>query len=478
MTGGRRIGRWPLAIVCGVVGFAFTARPGRRRLGHLQRPQPRPARACTSGKGIGFDFVHAAGCLVFALAFGPALIRSLQRFRDAAAGHVACRPERRRRCSRRRRWSRWPDGGARQRGRGDRRAAARRPAICSRRRTPTAASAPRPGRPRRRSTPAGPRSGWPPPASNPQDVARGGHEPDRLHRARRRHRRPTSASLERNDPRCRAPPGCRPRASADATWSPTLRADIRRQRVGRRTRSNLTSFAVLALRAAGVARRRRDAARGSCASRTPTAASTSRRAGGHERRRRHRRGARGARRRRRRGAAQRPRRAVAYIRRQQDRDGGFPGQPGAGSNAQSTAWAVQGLIAAGVNPGALHRGGAPSPLAYLRSLIAADGHVRYSRGSDQTPVWVTGEALMALEGKPLPLAAPVAPDAATPAPELATHRVARPAPRGPAGRASARRGAPASTHSPAAGPAVGPQRRRRSASAGRIAARRRHAGDR
>ena len=40
-----------------------------------------------------------------------------------------------------------------------------------------------------------------------------------------------------------------------------------------------------------------------------------------------------------------------------------------------------------------------SPLDYLRSLIAPDGHVRYSRGTDQTPVWVTAQALMALEAQ-------------------------------------------------------------------------------
>jgi hypothetical protein len=67
---------------------------------------------------------------------------------------------------------------------------------------------------------------------------------------------------------------------------------------------------------------------------------------------------------------------------------------------------VQGLLAAGVNPSTVRRHGS-SPLDYLRSLIAADGHVRYSRGTDQTPVWVTAEALMALDGKALPLA-PVA----------------------------------------------------------------------
>lgn len=32
------------------------------------------------GRGIGFDFIHAGGCLLFALAFGPALARSIARF--------------------------------------------------------------------------------------------------------------------------------------------------------------------------------------------------------------------------------------------------------------------------------------------------------------------------------------------------------------------------------------------------------------
>ena len=43
-------------------------------------------------------------------------------------------------------------------------------------------------------------------------------------------------------------------------------------------------------------------------------------------------------------------------------------------------------------------------MAYLRSLTAPGGEVRYSRTSSQTPVWVTGQALAALAGKTLPLA--------------------------------------------------------------------------
>ena len=109
-------------------------------------------------------------------------------------------------------------------------------------------------------------------------------------------------------------------------------------------------------------------------------------------------------------------RAIRFIRSQQDSDGGFPSQPGSGSNAQSTAFAVQELIASGVDPASLHHRGGPSPVAYLGALIAADGHVRYSRGVDETPTWVTGEALMALEGKPLPLAPVALPKQANPAP--------------------------------------------------------------
>ena len=97
-------------------------------------------------------------------------------------------------------------------------------------------------------------------------------------------------------------------------------------------------------------------------------------------------------------------RAVAYLRRAQNPDGGFPQQPGGESNAQSTAWAVQGLDAAGVNVSAVKRGRSRSPLAYLESLVAPNGSVYYSRTSMQSPVWVTAEALTALAGKPFPVA--------------------------------------------------------------------------
>jgi energy-coupling factor transport system substrate-specific component len=97
------------------------------------------------------------------------------------------------------------------------------------------------------------------------------------------------------------------------------------------------------------------------------------------------------------------RRGAAYIRGLQNADGGLPQQRGGSSNAQSTAWAVQGLVAARVPLSGIRRSGSPTPLAYLRSLIGPSGAVRYSRTSTQTPVWVTAYAVLALSRRPLPI---------------------------------------------------------------------------
>jgi energy-coupling factor transport system substrate-specific component len=91
---------------------------------------------------------------------------------------------------------------------------------------------------------------------------------------------------------------------------------------------------------------------------------------------------------------------VSYLRGAQRAGGGFA-LSGGPVNAQSTAWAAQGLVAAGVSPSSVRSGG--SPLAYLASAQAPDGHYRYSSSSDQTPVWVTGQALLAVNGAAFPL---------------------------------------------------------------------------
>jgi hypothetical protein len=162
---------------------------------------------------------------------------------------------------------------------------------------------------------------------------------------------------------------------------------------------NLTTFAVLALRAAGVnppsrmmrwLEHQQDAnggfsfaKRGDLADVDDTGAALEALAGSSDHRAR--------------------RRAVGFVRAAQNRDGGFPAEVGGSSNAQSTAWAVQGLIAAGVNPARIHAHGSPSPLHYLRSLITRRGAIDYSRGLSFTPVWVTAEVILALDRKPLPL---------------------------------------------------------------------------
>lgn len=90
------------------------------------------------------------------------------------------------------------------------------------------------------------------------------------------------------------------------------------------------------------------------------------------------------------------RRGLAYLLRLRNADGGFELTPGRGSDAQSTAWAVQAFVAARkpVPKGAL---------AYLRGLRRVDGSYRYSKRFVTTPVWVTAQVLPALARKPFPL---------------------------------------------------------------------------
>jgi hypothetical protein len=98
-------------------------------------------------------------------------------------------------------------------------------------------------------------------------------------------------------------------------------------------------------------------------------------------------------------------RAVNYLRGSQRNGGGFSLAGNGVVNSQSTAWAIQGVLAAGGDPSAYRRGGASAP-EYLAARQAADGHYRYSRNSDQTPIWVTGEVLVATSSKYFPISAP------------------------------------------------------------------------
>ena len=402
----RPMGRWPLAIVCCAAGFAFTVIQdvgdwvsfSDHSLGQL---------GVYVGQGLGFDAVHAAGCLAFALALGPALTRSIQRFarrievtwlpaeRMVAPLLVAAVAL----------------GALGGHGAPARAAAATSPASV------TAAAAnyllgsenadggfgPAP---RQRSDQL--YAGW-----AALGLASAGHDLNQLGDAqglmdyiRAGAGTHDPGALERTILVVRAAG-----QSARSFGGRDLIAALQSRFRGDGSISgqvNLTAFAVLALRSDGVGAPARTlrwlvhqqgsdggfgfAGGGGSSDVDDTGATLEALAGDH-------------------AAASAISRAVGYLRGQQERDGGFPSQPGLSSNAQSTAWAIQGLDAAGVSPASLHRGGAISPLAYLDSLVGSDGAVRYSRGVTQTPVWVTGEALMAMEGKPLPIAAPAAPPA-------------------------------------------------------------------
>ena len=109
-------------------------------------------------------------------------------------------------------------------------------------------------------------------------------------------------------------------------------------------------------------------------------------------------------------------RAVGYLRQVQQPGGGYRLGGNGALNTQSTAWAVEGLLAAGADPAQFKRGG-KSAYEYLEDNQASDGHYRYSSKSDQTPVWVTGQVMVAASEKYLPLeAAPRAPKPKTPKP--------------------------------------------------------------
>ena len=392
-----RIGRLPLAAVCAVIGFAFTA---FQDFGDWVTYSDHSAAqlGIYVGKGVGFDFISAAGCVAFALAFGPALIRSLQRFATRLQVH----------------WRPAPAGiplliAVAALVLGSAGLADPAPARAA---TPVSyllAAQHRDGG--FGSSPSEPSSelysGWvalglAAEGDNPADVSRGGRSLLAYVRAGAGTLSDVG-SLERTILVVRAA-GLAATSFAGHDLLAELERDVRHDG-SVSDLVDLTSFAVLALRSAGVtpaARtiswlvRQQDsdggfsfATAGGGSDVDDTGAALEELAGTG------------------RSTAPARSRAVAFIRGAQNPDGGLPSEPGGPSNAQSTAWAAQGLIAAGIEPGSLHRRGAISPLRYLQSLIDPNGHVHYSRTSDQTPVWVTAEAVLAFARKPLPLA-PVA----------------------------------------------------------------------
>jgi prenyltransferase beta subunit len=102
------------------------------------------------------------------------------------------------------------------------------------------------------------------------------------------------------------------------------------------------------------------------------------------------------------GASQQ--KALEYLRKAQEPDGGFPERPHEGeSNVASTAWAVQGLWAAHENPENWVKDSGREPLDYMESLQQPDGHIRFKVGEEMNGVWMTAYVAPAFAGQPLPI---------------------------------------------------------------------------
>lgn len=89
-------------------------------------------------------------------------------------------------------------------------------------------------------------------------------------------------------------------------------------------------------------------------------------------------------------------RGLAFIRRLTAKNGGVRLVAGREPDAQSTAWAIQAYVAAGVKP-------PPACFRFLASLRRPDGSYRYSRRYAVTPAIVTAQVLPALARRQHPL---------------------------------------------------------------------------
>lgn len=96
---------------------------------------------------------------------------------------------------------------------------------------------------------------------------------------------------------------------------------------------------------------------------------------------------------------------LAFLRAQQNADGGFPADPPGPSNANSTGFAVQAILAAGQDPlsAAWTKPGNATPLSFLRSLRTAEGGLAFRDAATPPSILATNQAIPALVGKAFPL---------------------------------------------------------------------------
>jgi energy-coupling factor transport system substrate-specific component len=383
----RRLGRLGLATVCALAGFASGALLDLSLMVTYGGEQSLDRYLALSARGIPFNLAHATGNFVIALAAGPALVRMISRFRTRATftwrpagvlpvailavvltGLVATRPADARRSA---------------------------PGWLAGTQSSDGGFAAVPGQP---SSPA--MTGWAilgleAAGLNPLDVRSGGETAVSYLRSQADRLR-SVGDLERTI-LALVGAGLDPHRFAGTD----LVADLRRRRDGDGSvdgQVNLTAFYALAIRAADgdagslgrSARWLRDAQNSDggwgIQPRAPSESDST----GAALQGLIAAGARG------RSTAQ----GASWLKRAQRPGGGWALGTTGVLNAQSTAWAVQGLAAAGGGGDAIRRAA-----GYLSRLRAADGHYRYSASSDQTPIWVTAQALLAVERAPFPLPA-------------------------------------------------------------------------
>lgn len=123
--------------------------------------------------------------------------------------------------------------------------------------------------------------------------------------------------------------------------------------------------------------------------------------------------------------------AIAYLRSQQNPDGGFPYSQtspyGHDSDANSTAYVIQALTVIGQDPAAFTNGG-NSPLDALTAMQNPSGAMRYQLAMPDDNALATYQAIAALYGAPLPVkVTPVAGAQALVAPAAALPTTGAPA---------------------------------------------------
>ena len=78
---GRDLGRWPLAFACLFAGFMFGTIMDFYTWASYSGQHTFAQFLAVCGSSLPFNIAHAAGNFVFCLAFGPAFVRALERFR-------------------------------------------------------------------------------------------------------------------------------------------------------------------------------------------------------------------------------------------------------------------------------------------------------------------------------------------------------------------------------------------------------------